>query len=283
VSERAFVAHHGTPLADITPAHFIGASYGLRQSLDTIGAFLGPATAILLMLAFANNFQIVFWAAVIPAFIAVTILVFTVKEPAHVSELKPNRKLRFGDVKLLPISYWTVVGVSTVLTLARFSEAFLILRSQNVGVPIAFVPGVMIVMNLVYAFTAYPAGLLSDRWGRKSILGLGIAFLIFADIILALGPTISMTMAGVALWGLHMGLTQGLFSSLVADRSPTQLRGTAFGFLNLASGVAMLVASVIAGGLWDSYGPSVTFFAGACFSTLGFFGLFFIRKSHVVA
>lgn len=168
------------------------------------------------------------------------------------------------------------MGISTVLTLARFSEAFLILRSQNVGLPIALVPTVMVVMNLVYALAAYPAGALSDRFGRSGVLLIGVAFLIVADLILALGPTVPLMLLGVVFWGLHMGFTQGLLSTLVADTAPADLRGTAFGFFNLAAGLAMLVASIIAGALWDAYGPAATFFVGAAFTALALIGFVII-------
>lgn len=178
---------------------------------------------------------------------------------------------------IFPLSrpFWIVVGVATILTLARFSDAFLILRSQNVGLPIALVPVVMVVMNVVYALGAYPAGALSDRIGRGGLLAVGIVCLIVADLILALGTTVPLVMLGVVFWGLHMALTQGLFASLVADTAPEDLRGTAFGVFNFAGGIAMLIASVIAGGLWDAYGPAATFLAGAGFTVVALiaFGL----------
>jgi MFS family permease len=178
----------------------------------------------------------------------------------------------------LPGRFWAVVGVATVLTLARFSEAFLILRSRNVGVPIALVPAVIVVMNVVYALAAYPAGALSDRIGRGGLLAVGIVCLVAADVVLALAPTVTLVMIGVTFWGLHMALTQGLFASLVADTAPVDLRGTAFGMFNFAGGVAMLAASVLAGGLWDAYGPAATFLAGAGFATLALIGLMFVRR-----
>ncbi|MCF2521697.1 MFS transporter [Bradyrhizobium sp. G127] len=254
-------------IADIASPDQRGASFGLRQALDTVGAFVGPLAAIVLMSLSSDNFRLVFWVAVVPAFAALAVMVFAVKEPArHDAAVRP--RLRLSDVKRLSRGFWTVVGVATILTLARFSEAFLILRSQNVGLPAALAPAIMVVMNIVYAITAYPAGVLSDRIGRTGLLALGIVCLIVADLVLALGTTVTLVMVGVVFWGLHMALTQGLFASLIADTAPDDLRGTAFGVFNFAGGIAMLVASVLAGGLWEAYGPAATFLAGAGFSTV---------------
>ncbi len=269
-------------IADLAPASLRGASFGLRQSLDTVGAFIGPLAAIILMTLSANNFRFVFWIAVIPAMISLAVMIFAVREPLrHEADAKP--RLRFADAKRLSGRFWIVVCIATILTLARFSEAFLILRSQDAGLPIALIPAVMVVMNIVYALGAYPAGMLSDRIGRGELLMTGIACLIVADLILALGTTIPLVMLGVVFWGLHMALTQGLFASLVADTAPEDLRGTAFGAFNFAGGIATLIASVLAGALWDAYGPAATFLVGAGLTTVSLAGLGlaigWIRKS----
>ncbi len=261
-------------VADIAPPELRGASFGLRQSLDTIGAFVGPLLAILLMLWTANNFQTVFWIAVIPAFLAFGLIAFAVKEPERPAELrKVKSPLSRAELGRLGMDYWWVVGIATVFTLARFSEAFLILRAQSVGLPIALVPAVMVLMNVVYAFAAYPAGVLSDRMDRHTILIAGLVLLIVADLVLALSGSITGVAVGVILWGLHMGLTQGLLTTLVADTAPAELRGTAYGMFNLSTGVALLAASVIAGGLWDMVGPRGTFLAGAAFTACAVAGL----------
>jgi MFS family permease len=266
-------------VADIAPEHVRGASFGLRQSLDTIGAFVGPLLAIGLMLLTMNNFTLVFWVAVIPAFIAFALMVFGVEEPAkRATVANGKRRLQLSDAKRLPGAFWAVVAIMAVFTLARFSEAFLVLKSQNVGLPIALVPIIMVVMNVVYALVSYPAGALSDRIGRNGILFAGIGLLIVADLILAFGVTVPAVLLGVVFWGLHMGLTQGLLATLVADTAPEDLRGTAFGIFNLAGGVAMLVASVIAGGLWDAYGPRMTFLAGAAFTAIALVGLLLMQS-----
>jgi MFS family permease len=218
-----------------------------------------------------NSFRLVFWIAVIPAFIAFFLMV-GVEEPAKTSEVSKLR-LQFQDATRLSGVFWAVVAVASVLTLARFSEAFLVLKAQNVGLPIALVPVVMVVMNIVYALAAYPSGALSDRSGRQWVLSIGVGFLIVADLILAFAATVPAVILGVVFWGLHMGFTQGMLATLVADTAPADLRGTAFGVFNLAGGIAMLVASVIAGGLWDVYGPTITFLAGAGFTALSLAGL----------
>ncbi|MBF9234549.1 MFS transporter [Microvirga alba] len=263
-------------VADIAPADLRGASFGLRQSLDTVGAFLGPLAAIGLMLLTSDDFRFVFWIAVPPAFIAFGLMVFGVEEPLrHKEETRP--RLRLSDVKRLSGPFWAVVAVAAILTLARFSEAFLVLRSRNVGLPLALVPTVMVVMNIVYALAAYPAGLLSDKLGREGVLAVGIGFLIVADLILALGQTIPLVMVGVVFWGLHMGFTQGLLAALVADTAPPELRGTAFGIFNLIAGLVLLAASMIAGALWDVYGPMATFLAGAAFTVVALTGFLLLH------
>lgn len=260
-------------VADIAPAGIRGAAFGLRQSLDTVGAFLGPLLAVSLMLLWANDFRAVFWVAVVPGLLAVALLLVGVREPEHQPGAKRPNPIRRDNLKRLSGAYWWVVGIGAVTTLARFSEAFLVLRAGQGGIPVALVPLVMVAMNLVYAVSAYPFGKLSDRMNRKTLLALGLAVLIAADLVLAAGDHWTTVLAGVALWGVHMGMTQGLLATMVADTAPTDLRGTAFGFFNLLSGIAMLVASVVAGLLWDQLGASFTFYAGATFCGVAVLGL----------
>lgn len=265
-------------VADLSPPELRGASFGLRQSLDTIGAFLGPLLAIVFMWWAANNFAVVFWIAVIPAFLSFALIAFAVREPERPSELRRVRMpLSRAELGRLGRAYWWVVVVAAVFTLARFSEAFLILRAQAIGLPIMWAPVVMIVMNIVYAVSAYPAGVMSDKVDRVTLLIAGLVFLLAADLCLALSSNLFGVVIGVALWGLHMGFTQGLFATLVADAAPAELRGTAFGMFNLVTGVALLLASVIAGALWDVSGPQATFFAGAAFTVLTLIGLLSLR------
>jgi MFS family permease len=265
-------------VADLSPPELRGASFGLRQSLDTIGAFLGPLLAILLMWVTADDFRTVFWVAVLPAFLSFGLIAFAVRDPPHSHETRARSPLSRNELAKLGRDYWLVVVVACVFTLARFSEAFLILRAQSVGLAIALVPGVLVVMNLVYAAVAAPIGLLSDNLGRIGLLVGGFTVLILADLVLGFASDIATVALGVALWGLHMGLTQGLLAALVADTAPIKLRGTAFGMFNLATGLALLVASVLAGALWDRLGPQATFLAGAAFTLLALIGLLPVRR-----
>ena len=260
-------------VADMTPPHLRGAAFGLRQSLDTVGAFLGPLLAVGLMLLWANDFRAVFWVAVIPGLMAVALLFLGLREPAHPQVAKRTNPIRRENLKRMSGAYWWVVGIGAVFTLARFSEAFLVLRAQQGGISVALVPLVMVAMNLVYALSAYPFGKLSDRMSKKTLLALGLVVLIAADLVLASSDHWGVLLAGVALWGIHMGMTQGLLATMVADLAPADLRGTAFGFFNLVSGLAMLLASVLAGLLWDQLGAAFTFYAGAVFCGVALAGL----------
>jgi MFS family permease len=259
-------------VADISPPHLRGAAFGLRQALDSIGALIGPLLAVVFMIWFANDMRAVMWVAVIPAFITVALLLFFVREPER-ETLTARVPLTLSDAKRLPTRYWLVVLLGAVFTLARFSEAFLVLRAQDAGLSLAYVPVVMIVMNFFYAGFAYPAGAISDRINHRTLLLVGLALLIAADLVLAIAVSPLLVFAGSALWGLHMACTQGLLSKLVADTAPAELLGTAFGVFNLVSGVAILLASVIAGALWSVFGPEATFTAGAAFAALTAFGL----------
>lgn len=264
-------------VADIAPPEVRGAAFGLRQALDTVGAFLGPLLAMGLMLAWANDFRAVFWVAAIPAFLAVALLAFGVREPESQSPRHAVNPIRRDNLRRLSRAYWWVVGIGAVFTLARFSEAFLVLRAQQGGLPIAFTPLVLIGMNVVYAAAAYPFGRLSDRMPHDRLLALGLAVLIAADLVLAYSNHWRWVWAGITLWGLHMGIVQGLLATMVADAAPADLRGTAFGFFNLVSGVAMLFASALAGLLWDAFGADRTFMAGAVFSALALAAILFRR------
>lgn len=272
-------------IGEIAPPELRGAAYGLRQSLDVAGAFVGPALAIGLMLLFANNIRAVYWFAVLPAFLCVALLIFGVQEPERQITGKESKfKINRREIANLGKAYWSVVLVGSLLTLARFSEAFLILRAQYAGLGETWLPLVLVVMSLVYSLSAYPAGFLSDRMDRRLLLLIGIGILIVADIVLALAASIWGVMIGIALWGLHMGFSQGLLATLIADTTPEERRGTAFGLFNFVSGFVLLAASAIAGYLWDIGGPKMTFLAGAFFTLIAFLGLLMhiIREKSAV-
>ncbi len=256
-------------VADLAPDGLCGAAFGLRQSLDTVGAFLGPLSAIALMWLFADDFASVFWVAVLPAFAALAVILFVVREPERQTGLRKVRNpLSRRELAGLGGAYWWVVLVAAVFTLARFSEAFLILRAEGMGLSLMFVPLVLVVLNVAYALSAYPVGAVSDGMSRISLLIIGLALLIAADLTFALAPGLWGVLLGVVLWGLHMGFTQGILATLVAEGAPPELRGTAFGMFNLVTGCALLAASVIAGALWDALGAQWTFLAGAGFAVV---------------
>jgi MFS family permease len=259
-------------VADVTPPEIRGAAFGLRQSMDTVGAFLGPVAAILLMLLFQGDIRRVFWIAVVPAVVAVLLIVAGVDETRDAAA--PRRvqsPLRLASLRGLSPDYWWVVTIGAVFTLARFSEAFLVLRAQQAGLAVTWIPLVLIVMNVVYAVSAYPAGVLSDRLQRSTLLIAGLGVLIVADLILARGSSAVLVLCGVAAWGLHMGLTQGILAALLADTAPAELKGTAFGLFNLVSGLCLLVASGMAGWLWDRQGAATTFYVGGALAAAAAF------------
>ena len=264
-------------VADLTPADKRGAAFGLRQSLDTVGATLGPAAAIGLMYLFDDDIRTVLWFAVIPAAMAVAVLVFGVKEPS-----RPRRKtrapLRAKEVGELGSAYWLVIVAGAVFTLARFSEAFLVIRALDGGLALAWAPAVIAVMSLVFAASAYPAGRLQDKIGARPLLLFGLSALIAADLVLAFGPSLLAIFLGIGLWGLHMGLTQGVLAALIAATAPERLRGTAFGLFGLITGLASLLASVLAGVLWDRIGVAATFLTGAAFAAMALMAFLLVKQ-----
>lgn len=254
-------------VADFAPPGMRGAAFGLRQALDTVGAFLGPLLGMGLMLLWANDFHSVFLVAIVPAFLSVGLLLIGIREPQSPQQGAPRTSpLRLENLRRLSGAYWGVVVLATLFSMARFSEAFLVMRAQQGGLPIAYAPLVLILMNAVYALAAYPFGKLADSLSRLRLLVLGTLVLFAAQIALALDNHGVLLWSGLVLWGLHMALTQGLLSAMVAETAPADLRGTAFGFFNLMSGLSMLFASAVAGLLWDAYGASMTFLGGMAFS-----------------
>jgi len=266
-------------VADLAPKDRIGEAYGLRQSLDTVGAFIGPLIAVGVMLSSFDNFKVVFWIAVIPAFLAVATLFFFVPErEAKSGEARKNPITR-AAIAALPRPFWMVLGIGALLSFARISDAFLVLRITDLGVQIAYAPLVLVAMNIIYALFAFPAGKLADRLSHAKLLGLGILMLVLADLVLAQATNLVWGGAGLMLWGLHMAMTQGLMATIIASHAPPDLRGTAFGLFNLASGVAMLIGNVLAGGLWDMVGPSATFLASGLTAAIGILALPLLRRA----
>ena len=269
-------------VAEIAPAHLRGAAFGLRQSLDTVGAFLGPLLAVGLMILWASDFRAVFWVAVIPGLLAVLLLFLGVTEPKQNHTNHRINPISKANLKRLNAAYWWLVIIGALFMLARFSEAFLVLKGQQSGIPIAYTPLIMVAMNIIYAATAYPFGKLSDRLSHTRLLAFGLIVLIAADLVIANSHHWSTLLFGLTLWGIHMGITQGILAALVAATSPKDLLGTAYGFFNLMSGIALLVASALAGLVWDLYGSSATFYASAVFCGLTLVSLTFAKITKTV-
>ena len=257
-------------LTDITPPEIRGAAFGLRQTLDTIGAFLGPLIAVLLLLVWTENIQHIFWVAVIPGAGAVALLWFGLKEPEHKTEKKRTNPICYANLRQLNHEYWWVVLVGTAFTLARFSEAFLVILALDRGVILALIPLVMVVMSLAFSITAYPFGALSDRFSHRYLLALGLGVLIAADFVLGLSSSVMMLFIGIGLWGVHMGITEGLLSVMISKTAPSELRGTAFGFFGLIRGMMTMLASILAGAIWHYSGSTAAFLLGAALAALSF-------------
>ncbi|MEY2700019.1 MAG: hypothetical protein RIQ52_774 [Pseudomonadota bacterium] len=259
-------------IADLAPPAIRGAAFGLRQTLDTVGAFTGPLLAVLLMLVWHDDFRLIFWIALLPGLLSVGLLALGIREPADAGHGETRRTrenpLTLAKLGQLNRAYWWVVMIGAVFTLARFSEAFLVLRAMESGIPAAWIPMVMVFMNVIYALSAYPMGVLSDHMDHRWLLVTGLLLLVAADLLLAVSPDCLFLFSGMTLWGLHMGMTQGLMAKLVADTAPATLRGSAYGCFNMVSGIAMLLASTLAGAIWDGWGAGYTFHAGAGFCVL---------------
>jgi MFS family permease len=281
VTDRIGKGIRGAPrdalVADMSPPELRGASFGLRQSLDTLGAFLGPLLATGLMLLSANHFRMIFWLAFVPALLSVLLLAVGLREPEKQDAAKAGNPVRLENLKRMGSEYWWIVAIGAAFSLARFSEAFLVLRAQQNGIPMSLVPLVMVAMNLVYALCAYPFGKLSGRVRHKRMLAFSLAALLCADLLLSVDGRLELKLAGIALWGVHLGMSQGLLATMIAAAAPAELRGTAYGLFSLVSGTAMLIAGVAAGGLWDGFGAAYTFYAGAGFCVLTIVLLFLKR------
>ena len=259
------VAPRDALVADVTAPSQRGAAYGLRQSLDTIGAFLGPLIAFIVLSVSAQNFRLVFWIAVLPGVLAVALLALGIQEPKTPVQAKQN-PLRWSALKSLNRGYWRLVGVALLFSLGNSSDAFLLLQAQHIGIADSLVPLSLVVMNVAYSLSAYPIGLLSDRIDRIKLLIGG--FSLYAAVYLGFGfAQAPWQIWGLfALYGLHLGMSQGILLAIIANTIPNTLRGTAFGLINLVTGAALLPASLLAGFLWQNVSPQATFIAGSLFA-----------------
>ena len=249
-------------IADETPPEIRGRAFGLRQALDTAGALLAPLIAIGLMAWFANDIRKVFWIAIIPAALSFLLTWLALREPERHSSSAKKAPF-FSGFRELDSDTKRLIAVGFLFTLARFSEGFLILKGIEIGLSEAMSPLTLALFNLAYVALAYPAGSLSDRMSPKTILLVGIGMLVAGNIVLAETSSFVGLVVGVALWGAHMALTQGIFSRMIADSAPERLRATSFGAFWFVSGIAALLASLAAGLLWDRQGSSATFLTSA--------------------
>ncbi len=266
-------------IADLTPAAQRGAAYGLRQSLDTIGAVAGPLIAALLMTASGDDYRLVFWIAVVPALASVVLLAVGVREPPPLAAPPERLPPDIAEIRRVGTRFWLVIALTAALALARYSEAFLLLRAGGLGLAAAATPLVLVAMNVVYALSAYPVGRLSDRLGQRFVLvAVGAAIYVVANLVLAFAETVAAAFFGAALWGLHLGLTQGLLAGLVADTVPPGRRGAAFGVFHFTTGVALLPANLAAGLAWDAFGPQAPFLLAAALVAIAVPGLAFVMR-----
>ena len=260
-------------VADVTPADQRGAAFGLRQSLDTTGALLGPLIAFVWLSHSPSTLQTIFWIAVIPSFLAVGLLWMGIKDDQSPHPRAAQNPIRWKSLSQLGTPFLSLLVLGAILSLARFSEAFLVLKAEQSGLMIAQIPLVMVAMNLTFSLSAYPFGRLADFWSPRILLGLGLGLLIASDCLLSKATGSLETLLGIGLWGLHLGLTQGLMSKWIADTAPASLRGTAFGLFNLVAGVTLFLGNLLAGWLWDAQGASLTFLTGALFAALALLGV----------
>ena len=248
-------------IADESPAEIRGRAFGLRQALDTAGALAGPILAVGLM-AWLADIRLVFWIAVIPALVALLLAWLALRESGRAAAVVAPTPVFSGFRELTPATK-RLLKVGFLFTLARFSEGFLILKGIEIGLSATSSPLTLVLFNLVYVVLAYPAGALSDRLSPKLLLMAGMAALIAGNVVLATAGGLGGLAVGVALWGAHMALTQGIFGRMIADSAPTHLRATSFGAFWFVSGIGTLLASLAAGILWDRDGSSATFLASA--------------------
>jgi len=249
-------------IADETPPEIRGRAFGLRQALDTAGALLAPLLAIGLMALLASDIRKVFWIAIIPAAISFLLAWLVLREAnEHLAPIK--RSPFFAGFRELDKETKRLLQVGFLFTLARFSEGFLILKGIDIGLSEAMSPLTLAIFNLAYVALAYPAGALSDRMQPRSILIAGMIVLIAGDMVLARTSNFAGLVVGTALWGAHMALTQGIFSRMIADSAPEELRATSFGAFYFVTGIGTLLASLGAGWLWDGQGPESTFLTSA--------------------
>ncbi len=255
-------------VADSTSPEQRGAAYGLRQSLDTVGAVIGPGLSFVLLSLWHMDYKNIFAIAIVPGIIAVLLLLIGVREPEKRESKSDDKKLHKDLLKRLSPAYWSLVVVSFLFNLGNSSDAFILLKGKEAGLALGMVPLMLVVMNVFYAACAYPAGKLSDKLGRVAMLRVGLLFYALVYLGFAFCNTQWQVWTLMALYGVQLGLTQGTLLALVSDVTDADTRGTAFGMISLVTGLALLPASLIAGFLWQNVGSWATFGAGTVCSVV---------------
>lgn len=264
------VAPRDALVADHVRPEILGAAYGLRQGLDTIGALVGPIIAAIVLASSNNDFQWVFWVSCIPAALCVLIISLGVSEAARPADRpRPAFPLRPSQVRRLRGVFWGSMAIIMLLLIPRFSEGFLLLKAQQSGISVTWVPLLLAAVNLVAAPVSFPAGRLSDRIGRRHLVMSGFAVLVAAQLVLTVTDGPIGVLVGALFWGLHLGMTQGVLAAMIVDHAPADLRGTAFGVFHVASGLAVLVGSFGAGWIWDQLGSTTMFATAAAIGVAG--------------
>lgn len=271
-------------VGDLAPPQIKGACYGLRESLSRAGSFAGALLVMALLWLTEGNFSLVFWIGSIPTVLALMVLVIFVKDSPNqqAQHKKPTHKFKLKDLKKLPLPFWLILLLSGLFMLSNFSGAFLILRAEQTGLDLHLTSLVMIIQNLATAGTAYPVGYLSDKMGRRSMMGVGIVLIVCSDLLLAWGGSLYTILGGVLLWGAEIGITQSILAVFLADTCPQDLRGTGFGLFHFINGCCLLLANVFAGWIWHDVNPSAMFLASAVMASCSAFVLPFIHTKVVL-
>lgn len=254
-------------VADVTDESIRGAAYGLRQSLDAAGAFVGPLIATLLLLLWTEDLRSIFWIALIPGAACLLLILIGVED--NVTETKNTKRIEWNEIgSVMTPAFRQLVILGTLFSLARFSNAFIVLKAADIGIDQAWIPMIIVLMHIAFSLSSYPFGMLADRLNPMRLLALGMVLLALSDLLFAFAANTAVLILGVVLFGMHLGATQGIFSAIVSEVAVSHLRATAFGVFNFFSGIALLVSGLVAGGLWELFGAQYCFAGGVVFAVL---------------
>ncbi len=254
-------------VADVTDESIRGAAYGLRQSLDAAGAFVGPLLATLLLLLWTEDLRSIFWIALIPGAACLALILFGVED--NVTPTVNTKRIAWKDLKsVMTPAFVQLVILGTLFSLARFSNAFIVLRAAAIGIEHAWIPMAVVLMNITFSLSSYPFGKLADKLNPMKLLALGMVLLALANLLFAYAENYRILAAGIVLFGMHLGATQGIFSTIISEIAPSEVRATAFGIFNFFSGLALLASGLVAGSLWEYMGAQYCFGGGVVFALI---------------